>query len=64
MNLAQHLEIFELRRCPLFELSDGLRPARDESWVDPAGEESGEARAELSARRPGARTALTFPPGR
>jgi len=28
---------FELRHCPLFELSDGLRPTRDESWVDPAG---------------------------
>ncbi len=29
--------MFEPRRCPLFELSDGLRPARDEGWVDPAG---------------------------
>ena len=29
--------IFELKRARLFELSDGLRPARDESWVDPAG---------------------------
>jgi hypothetical protein len=55
--------IFEPRRCPLFELSEGLKPERDESWVDPAGVairaegrsrearaewNSGEARAELS----------------
>ena len=33
-------QAFELRRCPLFELRDGLRPARDESWVDPAGRSS------------------------
>jgi len=36
--------IFEPKRGPLFELSDGLRPARDESWIDPAGRD--EARAE------------------
>ena len=55
--------IFEPRRCPLFELRDGLRPARDEGSGDPAGVairaegrsrearaewNSGEARAELS----------------
>jgi len=45
--------IFELKRAPLFELSDGLRPVRDESWVDPTGVavraegRSPEARAEL-----------------
>jgi len=45
--------IFEPKRARLFELSDGLRPARDESWVDPAGVavraegRSPEARAEL-----------------
>jgi len=45
--------ILELKRARLFELSDGLRPARDESWVDPAGVavraegRSPEARAEL-----------------
>jgi hypothetical protein len=42
--------IFELRRGPLFELRDGSGPeahaSRDESWVDPAGEEPGDARAE------------------
>jgi hypothetical protein len=45
--------MFELRRCPLFELSDGLWPARAESGVDPAGVavraegRSPEVRAEL-----------------
>jgi len=29
--------LFEPRRCPQFELSDGPRPARDESVADPAG---------------------------
>jgi hypothetical protein len=42
--------IFELRRGRLFELKDGRGPeahaSRGESWVDPAGEEPGEARAE------------------
>jgi len=34
--------MFELRRCPQFELSSGQRPPRGESWVDSAGQ----ARAE------------------
>ena len=29
--------ILELRRGPLFELSGGVPPTRDESWVDSAG---------------------------
>ena len=39
--------MFELRRGPIFELSGGLWPSRGESWVNPAGEEPGEARAEM-----------------
>jgi hypothetical protein len=38
--------MFELRRCPHFELNDGRWPSRGESWVNPVGDESGEARAE------------------
>jgi hypothetical protein len=34
--------MFELRRGPRFELSG---EARGEGWVEPAGEETGEARA-------------------
>jgi len=29
--------MFELIRCPQFELSGGRWPSRGESWVDPAG---------------------------
>jgi len=28
---------FEMKRGPLFEMSDGLRLSRGESWVGPAG---------------------------
>jgi hypothetical protein len=38
--------MFELGRGPLFELSGGFWPSRGESWMDPAGEEPGEASAE------------------
>ena len=56
--------MFELSRCPPFELSGGLWPPQDESWVDSAGVAvraerrshearpewiSGEARAEHNA---------------
>jgi hypothetical protein len=45
--------MFEPRRCPFFELNDGLWPSRGESWVNPEGVavraegRSPEARAEL-----------------
>ena len=41
--------IFELRRCPLFEVSAG--GASRELSQSPAGDESGEARAELREKR-------------
>jgi hypothetical protein len=41
--------MFELTRFPQSELSGGPRRSQDESWVNSAGDKSGEARAKNNA---------------